>query len=170
MGSIRCSYIPVSIFWVQRKRKGINLGCTFTWPAKRFNRLQEVKRCRLLLWRCYFPCYDWQWDVNKDRALAYVHDKPGHDKSGGCIICTVTLAPRRPQVPQMVSIKYFFEITTYSQVSFGITWPPRFALHSSSTCPTWSGNLSFWRVANAIPYLTALMKGFFLSFPSFLVK
>lgn len=77
--------IGLWIFLDWRKNIGINLDCAFTWPVKRFNRLEEVKRCRLFLWRCYFLFW---------LAMgSSVQDKPRHVKSGECMVFTVTLAP-----------------------------------------------------------------------------
>ena len=77
--------IGLWIFGGWRKKRGINLDCAFTQPVKRFSRLEEVKRCRLFLWRWYFLFW---------LAMgSSVQDKPRHVKSGGCMVFTVTLAP-----------------------------------------------------------------------------
>lgn len=77
--------IPVRIFWAHRQRKGVSLGCTFTWPTKRSNGLREVKRHTLFLWRHYVPCFNWQLKWTRTGFCFCVH-KPRHIKSEGCTI------------------------------------------------------------------------------------
>lgn len=68
---------PSWVFWVQTKRKMMNLEVQY-----------------------YFLCFDWQGKLTKTKHYFCAHDKPRLVKSRGCVILTVVLALNQiPGIP-----------------------------------------------------------------------